>query len=107
MYTIWELPCWAGISGNAGLFGSANDLAKLMQMFLNGGSYGDRRYIQQSTLELYTSCYNCEEENHRGFGFNKPVYWEEDEGPACNSASAFQFRTLRIHWYPGLGRSRI
>ena len=79
-----------GISGNAGLFGSANDLAKMMQMFLNGGSYGQHRYISQSTLDLYTSCYNCEE-NHRGFGFNKPVYWEEDTGPACNSASPASF----------------
>ncbi len=76
-----------GVSGNAGLFGSANDLAKLMQMYLNGGTYGQHRYINESTLELYTSCYNCEEENHRGFGFNKPVFWEEDAGPACNSAS--------------------
>jgi len=80
-----------GVSGNAGLFGSANDLAKLMQMFLNGGMYGQRRYINESTLDLYTSCYNCEEENHRGFGFNKPVYWEEDAGPACNSASPQSF----------------
>ena len=80
-----------GVSGNAGLFGSANDLAKLMQMFLNGGTYGQRRYINQSTLDLYTSCYNCEEENHRGLGFNKPVYWEEDAGPACNSASASSY----------------
>jgi beta-N-acetylhexosaminidase len=80
-----------GVSGNAGLFGGANDLAKLMQMFLNGGYYGDRRYINASTLKLYTSCYNCEEENHRGLGFNKPVFWEEDAGPACNSASPLSF----------------
>jgi len=80
-----------GVSGNAGLFGSANDLAKMMQMFMNGGTYGDRRYIQESTLKLYTSCYNCEEENHRGFGFNKPVYWEVDAGPSCNSASPSSF----------------
>jgi len=80
-----------GVSGNAGLFGSANDLAKMMQMFLNGGSYGQRRYINEATLNLYTSCYNCEEENHRGFGFNKPVFWEEDAGPACNSASPSSF----------------
>jgi beta-glucosidase-like glycosyl hydrolase/CubicO group peptidase (beta-lactamase class C family) len=79
-----------GVSGNAGLFGSANDLAKLMQMFLNGGTYGQHRYIQQSTLELYTSCYNCPE-NHRGLGFNKPVYWEDDAGPASNGASASSF----------------
>jgi CubicO group peptidase (beta-lactamase class C family) len=80
-----------GVSGNAGLFGSANDLAKVMQMFLNGGRYGPRSYIRQSTLDLYTSCYNCEEENHRGFGFNKPVFWEDDAGPACNSASPSSF----------------
>ena len=80
-----------GISGNAGLFGSANDLAKLMQMYINGGEYGQRRYIQEATLNLYTSCYNCEEENHRGFGFNKPVFWEDDAGPACNSASPQSF----------------
>ncbi len=80
-----------GVSGNAGLFGSANDLAKLMQMFLNGGCYGGRRYIKEPTLNLYTSRYNYEEENHRGFGFNKPVTWEEDAGPACNSASAISF----------------
>jgi CubicO group peptidase (beta-lactamase class C family) len=80
-----------GVSGNAGLFGSASDLAKLMQMFLNGGSYGQRRYINEFTLNLYTSCYNCDEENHRGFGFNKPVFWEEDAGPACNSASPSSF----------------
>ena len=79
-----------GVSGNAGLFGSANDLAKLMQMFLNGGTYGQRRYIRQSTLERYTSCYNCPE-NHRGLGFNKPVYWEDDAGPASNGASASSF----------------
>jgi CubicO group peptidase (beta-lactamase class C family) len=80
-----------GVSGNAGLFGSANDLAKLMQMYLNGGRYGQHRYIKESTIDLYTSCYNCEEENHRGFGFNKPVFWEEDAGPACNGASPQSF----------------
>jgi len=80
-----------GVSGNAGLFGDANDLAKLMQMFLNGGTYGQRRYIREETLKLYTSCYDLENQNHRGLGFNKPVYWEEDAGPACNSASPLSF----------------
>jgi len=82
-----------GVSGNAGLFGNANDLAKMMQMFLNGGSYGPRSYLQKATVKRYTSRYNTneEEENHRGFGFNKPVTWEEDAGPACNSASSLSF----------------
>jgi beta-N-acetylhexosaminidase len=80
-----------GISGNAGLFGSANDLAKLMQMFLNGGTYGQRRYIQEETLKRYTSYFNIEEKNHRGLGFDKPIFWEEDAGPACNDASPLSF----------------
>jgi CubicO group peptidase (beta-lactamase class C family) len=81
-----------GISGNAGLFSSANDLAKMMQMFLNGGWYGDRKYIEAATLARYTSCNNPDEkENRRGLGFDRPVVDTPDEGPACNSASAMSF----------------
>ncbi len=43
-----------GISGHAGLFSNANDLAKLLQMFLNGGEYGDRRYLEEETLAEFT-----------------------------------------------------
>ena len=45
-YTHDETACFTGgVSGNAGLFGTATDLAKLLQMFLNNGSYGGERYI--------------------------------------------------------------
>jgi len=80
-----------GVSGNAGLFGNANDLAKMMQMFLNGGWYGQRRYLQKATLDRFTTRYNTEEDNRRGFGFDKPVTWEVDEGPACDDASPLSF----------------
>ncbi len=80
-----------GVSGNAGLFSCANDLAKMMQMYLNGGWYGQRRYIDSTTLNLYTSCYNCDEENRRGLGFDRPVTDIPDEGPACNDASPLSF----------------
>jgi CubicO group peptidase (beta-lactamase class C family) len=81
-----------GVSGNAGLFSCANDLAKMMQMYLNGGWYGDRRYIQASTLARYTSCYNPDEKvNRRGLGFDRPVTEIPDEGPACNSASPLSY----------------
>jgi CubicO group peptidase (beta-lactamase class C family) len=39
-----------GVAGHAGLFGTANDLAVLMQMNLQKGYYGGRRYFQESTL---------------------------------------------------------
>lgn len=81
-----------GVSGNAGLFGCANDLAKLMQMYLNGGWYGNRRFIEASTLQKYTSCYNPNESvNRRGLGFDRPVVNEPEAGPACDSASPHSF----------------
>ncbi|MEN8158109.1 MAG: glycoside hydrolase family 3 N-terminal domain-containing protein, partial [Bacteroidota bacterium] len=80
-----------GISGHAGLFGNANDLAKMMQMYLNGGSYGGERFVDAATLETYTSCWDCENENRRGLGFDRPVTEEPDAGPACDDASASSF----------------
>jgi len=81
-----------GVSGNAGLFSSANDLAKMMQMFLNGGWYGDRRFISDSTLDRYTACYNPDERvNRRGLGFDRPVVGISDEGPVCISASSLSY----------------
>jgi len=62
-----------GISSNAGLFGNATDLAKLLQLFLNGGSYGGKQYIQASTIKEFTSCQFCEQDNRRGLGFDKPL----------------------------------
>ena len=62
-----------GISSNAGLFGNAHDLGKLLQLFLNKGTYGDRRYLKASTIEEFTRCQFCEEGNRRGLGFDKPL----------------------------------
>lgn len=62
-----------GISGHAGLFGNANDLGKLMQMYLQGGYYGGVRFISSPTLKKWTSYPFSEAENpRRGIGFDKP-----------------------------------
>jgi CubicO group peptidase (beta-lactamase class C family) len=44
-----------GVSGHAGLFASAREVATIMQMLLQGGYYGDRRYLQESTIREFTS----------------------------------------------------
>ncbi|MFO7935934.1 MAG: glycoside hydrolase family 3 N-terminal domain-containing protein [Bacteroidales bacterium] len=80
-----------GISGQAGLFGNANDLAKMMQMYLNGGTYGGRRYIDPATIARYSSCINDERVNRRGLGFDRPITDTIDAGPACNDASPLSF----------------
>lgn len=61
-----------GVSGHAGLFSNANDLAKLMQMYLDMGSYGGERFISESTLREWTSVRFPENNNRRGLGFDKP-----------------------------------
>ena len=62
-----------GISGHAGLFGNANDLAKLFQMYLNGGEYGGKRYLKETTLKEWTSYgYPVEINSRRGIAFDKP-----------------------------------
>ena len=62
-----------GISGNAGLFATATDLAKLMQLYQNYGSYGGKRYISEKTMKEFTRVQYLENENRRGLGFDKPL----------------------------------
>ena len=62
-----------GISGNAGLFGTANDLAKLMQMYMQKGFYGGKQYIPEETVNEFTRRQFPENENRRGLGFDKPL----------------------------------
>jgi CubicO group peptidase (beta-lactamase class C family) len=62
-----------GVSGNAGLFGKAEDVAKIMQMYLNYGTYGDRRYLLENTVREFTRVQYPENENYRGLGFDKPL----------------------------------
>lgn len=61
---------FGGISGNAGLFSNANDLAKLYQMWLNGGEYGGERYLSEETVRLFTTTKSSV--SRRGLGFDKP-----------------------------------
>lgn len=62
-----------GVSGHAGLFGTAGDLAKLVQMYLNGGEYGGERFISEAAVREFTRCQFCGEGNRRGLGFDKPL----------------------------------
>jgi beta-N-acetylhexosaminidase len=58
-----------GVSGHAGLFSTANDLAVFAQMLLNGGTYGGKRYLKESTIEEFTS--RQSPKSNRGFGFDR------------------------------------
>ena len=61
-----------GIGGHAGLFSNANDVAKLMQMYLQHGFYGGKQYLSSQTVDAFNTCYYCAQDNRRGLGFDKP-----------------------------------
>ncbi|SHJ50404.1 beta-glucosidase [Tangfeifania diversioriginum] len=61
-----------GISGNAGLFGTTTDLAKIFQMYLQKGYYGGKRFISEETVNEFTRVQYPENDNRRGLGFDKP-----------------------------------
>jgi CubicO group peptidase (beta-lactamase class C family) len=57
-----------GNGGNAGLFSNAGDLGVLMQMLLNGGSYGGRQYLKEGTIQLFVK---TQDGGWRGLGFDR------------------------------------
>jgi beta-glucosidase-like glycosyl hydrolase/CubicO group peptidase (beta-lactamase class C family) len=80
-----------GLSANAGLFGSANDLAKLMQMYLNMGTYGGERFISENTLRKFTFRHYENEGIRRGLGFDKPVLENKENGLPAKDAGENSF----------------
>jgi beta-N-acetylhexosaminidase len=80
-----------GIAGHAGVFSNANDLAKIMQMYLQKGNYGGIRFFADTTFDMFNSCPYCDEGNRRGLGFDKPELDPEKEGPGCDSISPSSF----------------
>jgi beta-glucosidase-like glycosyl hydrolase/CubicO group peptidase (beta-lactamase class C family) len=78
-----------GIGGHAGLFSNANDIAKMMQMYMQGGYYGGQRYFKEETIDQFNTCYYCEEDVRRGVGFDKPQL--EESGPTCGCVSGKSF----------------
>jgi len=78
-----------GVSGHAGLFSNANDVAKLMQMYLWKGFYGGERYFNPDILDLFNTCYYCDKNVRRGVGFDKPQLGTS--GPTCGCVSMTSF----------------
>ncbi len=69
-----------GVGGHAGLFSNASDLAALMQLFLNKGTYGGTEYIKPEVVEEYTKAQFAG--SRRGAGFDKPN--KDGSGGTCD-----------------------
>jgi beta-N-acetylhexosaminidase len=82
---------FGGVAGHAGLFSNAYDIAVMMQMLLNGGTFNGKRYLQKETVDLFTAYHSAT--SRRGLGFDKPEK-DNDKRPEpypCLSASPATF----------------
>ncbi|MEX2567370.1 MAG: glycoside hydrolase family 3 N-terminal domain-containing protein [Cyclobacteriaceae bacterium] len=80
-----------GISGHAGLFGTANDLAKLMHLYLYDGLYAGQQLIAAGVISTYSKCQFCDKGNYRGMGFDRPNKPGDPNGNAAASAPETSF----------------
>lgn len=79
-----------GVGGHAGLFANANDVAKIMQMYLQKGFYGGKRYVQSATVEKFNQRYFSGQKVRRGLGFDKPQL-NKDIKATCGCVSDESF----------------
>jgi beta-glucosidase-like glycosyl hydrolase/CubicO group peptidase (beta-lactamase class C family) len=78
-----------GVGGHAGVFSNSVDIAKMMQLFLQKGSYGGNFYFSPATFNIFNTCYFCAEGNRRGLGFDKPQLGKS--GPTCGCVGLTSF----------------
>ena len=79
-----------GVGGHAGLFSNANDLAILMQMYLQKGTYAGVRYLDSTIINNCTACQYCAD-NRRGVGFDKPETNPAKDSPVCECVSYMSY----------------
>jgi beta-glucosidase-like glycosyl hydrolase/CubicO group peptidase (beta-lactamase class C family) len=77
-----------GVAGHAGIFSNAMDVAKMMQLFLQKGNYGNKQYFSEQTFDAFNTCYYKDKGVLRGLGFDKRV---GKDGPTCGCVSESSF----------------
>ena len=78
-----------GVGGHAGLFSNAEEVYKIMQMYLQNGKANGHEFITSKTLNDFNRCYYCNQGNRRGVGFDKPQL--EGNGSTCGCVSDISF----------------
>jgi CubicO group peptidase (beta-lactamase class C family) len=90
----WSL---GGVAGHAGLFGTAEDVARFAQVFLDGGSAGSVRLLQPDTVaEMTRSQIEPLEWRALGFELNADYYMGRLASPATFGHTGFTGTSLVI-----------
>jgi len=78
-----------GVAGQAGVFSNSLDIAKMMQLYLQKGTYGGQEYFSKKTFNKFNSLYYDLKKNRRGLGFDKPSGNELGATCTCVSMESF------------------
>ncbi len=79
-----------GISGHAGLFGNANDLSKIMYMFMKLGNFGNDKILNENVVKECTSYQFADKGIRRAIAFDKKDFNPEVlNAPIRSSSSSF------------------
>ncbi len=73
-----------GVSGNAGLFGNALDVARVYQMIISEGEYNGETYLSKVTCNLFLTYKS--KISRRGLGFDKPDLDNPKNSPCAAEA---------------------
>lgn len=80
-----ETGAWAlGVEGNSGLFGSAEALAPLLQMFLNDGNLNGKQYLPRDLCHQFTT--QRSSHSRRGLGFDRQTTSNDNPNIAPQSS---------------------
>ena len=90
-----------GVSGHAGLFSTAQDLAAIFQMLNNGGEYGGKRYLKAETVKKFTAKYS--NESRRGIGFDRKEVSSSNPNSSINVAYQASNSTFGHQGFTGIG----
>ncbi len=81
-----------GVSGHAGLFGNAESVGKLFELYMCYGRYGDVQVIDSVAVREFTRYQYAEMGNRRGLGFDKPLFENHtDQSYVAKDASPSSF----------------
>ena len=79
-----------GVSGNAGLFSNAEDLAKVWSILINNGVQDTTKYLSPQVIDLFTTIQYPNNDNRRGLGFDKPMLVYEKESSSVAERASFR-----------------
>ncbi|MEM6641552.1 MAG: serine hydrolase [Bacteroidota bacterium] len=81
-----------GVSGNAGLFGNAKDVGRLMEFFMSSSEPDSLEIISAATKALFSTTQFPNSGNRRALGFDKPLLvYDPVKSSVARSASASSF----------------